>query len=394
MSVELSIESHTWCFDARWVIYRSKPSQRTLKAHARKIGATHYALKRNGSWAAGFYTFADQAQVKSVGPTALAAAKYLGADAYAEFEIIPGKLWIIGTGPDGILLPFADTLISANDRQTFENRVSPKLLEHKKSFQLAAMGTVLDELEPFSINVTPVVSNRRFALMSAFAITGICVLLSLRAWHVHRQQIALQEAMERSANDKIIADAAKANLTVVMPNAYIKSCLNSVDKLRLYSSGWIVRDWKCDANALEVVWVRAGGTIASAPDGDADSRGDVVTSHIPLAPERVHPRQQVPTDGVRRFQALLQGAGIDADMRRSAPSAPEWQNTQHTTTQSPAVASTNFTWVTDPRQTDWDQVPRLHIASIHATTGLVNGDSTGKPGTYQINAEIMSGSSQ
>jgi len=383
-SIALKAENHEWYLDARWIAFRKRPSRRMLLNRARKIGATHYVLDQGPVWLVGFYTFDENVRMKALTPAALSVAKYLGANIYAVIEPVPGKFWVVATDSQGVLKPFADTVLSADDLERFEARFDPEILERRVTIDLSGIDPLLSRLEPQSLKLVAIKTPRTLILLGLLtgllACAGGCAWL----WHQHERNLLAADLAEQRRKQILDEHMKEARLTVVTPDDWITACMQAEKNSPLYHAGWLAQEWACENDTFRVVWIRAGGTLADAPQGQADGKGDRIVSTVGIEPRRVHPVHVSTRGAARLLQAKLQASGVEADLH---------PDTTRPGSVGPAASSIQFDWPTDPRTTSWNAIPGLQIISLRGSTGIsgTGGNTPVNPGIYKITARLQTG---
>lgn len=391
MSIDLRTRDHQWCLDASWSAYGRRPPAREIHARARAIGATNYIIVPGNPVMVGFFTFADGSRRKSLSPAAIAAARHLGPNAYAEYEPEPGKVWIVATGPDGLLAPFADTLISADDREAFEQRLDPAMIARRQRFDLDKVEDEFATFAPISFPLREVSSRRTMVVLGAAAAILSLGALGADAWHVHNVHVAAAERKKMMEQEAARRRLAEERRTVVAPDDWLAACMNTAKATPLFVDGWELQDWTCHEQTIDLTWTRAGGTLAQAPAGKYDDQGNVIRQVMALQPKRTRPTPAPKGDARRMLLALLQRVGVQSQLH----AAPVAVSPGQPVVPSGVLASTSaiFTWPTDPRSTQWGLIPTLHFIQLHHETGLTRdfSSSNESAGSYAINVQIASG---
>lgn len=391
MSIDLRTRDHQWCLDASWSTYTRRPPAREIHARAQAMGATHYIIVPGSPVLVGFFTFADRSRRKSLSPAAIAAARHLGPNAYAEYEPEPGKVWIVATGPDGLLTPFADTLISAADREAFEQRLDPAVIERRQRFDLDRVEEEFAAFAPTSFRLREVSSRRTMLVLGAAAIILGLGALGGDAWHVHNVNLAAAERKKTMEQEAARRRVAEERRTVVAPDDWLAACMSTAKATPLFWGGWELQEWTCHENTIDLTWTRAGGTLAQAPAGKYDDQGNVIHQVKALQPRRTRPTPVPQGDALRMLLALLQQVGVQSQLHAANVAA----NSGQPLASSGGLTSKSavFTWPTDPRSTQWDRIPTLHFVQLHHETGLTRDFSSGSgsAGSYAIKVQIASG---
>jgi hypothetical protein len=340
----------------------------------------------------GFFTFKDGSKRKSLTPAAFAAARLLGPDAYAEYEPEPGRIWIVATDQNGKLTPFADTCISASEREAFEARLDPALVARKQRFDIDRVDEQFAEFDPESFPLREVSSRRGMAIAGGVLLLCISATFGAYTWHVHNIRLAAERVEATLRENARLRRLAEARVTTVTPDHWINACLTTAKAVPLFTAGWAQAEWTCRDTSVNVTWIRAGGTLANAPPGKYSDQGDTIIQSLPFEPERTRPQPPAPMDSERVLLALLQRSGVQAQIHTTIPSS------QGPAPISPSVPplTAQFVWPTDPRSTSWDVVSGLQFREIQHSTGLQGVAGTGRQSglnSYAMIAQVGTGGS-
>lgn len=388
MSIDLQTRDHRWCLDASWISYARRPGSTQLRARARSLRATHYLVIPGRPALVGFFTFKDGSKRKSLTPAAFAAARLLGPDAYAEYEPEPGRIWIVATDQNGNLTPFADTCISASDRDAFEARLDPRLLARKQRFDIDRVDEQFAAFDPEPFPLREVSSRRGLAIAGGALLLTLMGAFGAYAWHVHSVQIAAKELEKTLREEARLKRLADARITVVTPDHWLSACLSTAKEVPLFIKGWAQAEWTCHETTLSVTWIRAGGTLANAPTGKYSDQGDLIVQTLPFQPERTRPQTPVPMDSKRALLALLQRSGVQAQIHSTVPLS---QGPASPPPQNIPTATAQFAWPTDPRSTSWDVVSGLQFSEVQHSTGVQFSTGAGRQtglNSYVITATL------
>ncbi|AAW59691.1 MULTISPECIES: type 4b pilus protein PilO2 [Gluconobacter] len=390
MSLDLQTRDHRWCLDASWISYARRPAASELRARARSIRATHYLVVPGRPALVGFFAFRDGSKRKSLIPAALAAARTLGPDAYAEYEPEPGRLWIVATDHLGNLTPFADSCISASEQEAFEARLDPSLVARKQRFDIDQVDEKFAQFEPESYPLREVSSRRSLFIGAGIVACGVGIGLSLYTWHLHNIRLAADRVQQMRVESDRLKRLANAQVTTVTPDHWINACLKTAKAVPLFAAGWAQMEWVCNSTGVEITWLRAGGTLADAPPGKYTDQGDLIVQTLPMEPERTRPQAHAPVDGKRLLLALLQQSGVKAQIHTTVVLDQDPKQAHG----PPPAASAQFIWPTDPRSTSWDAIPGLQFIELRHKTGLQLSSAAGQQSdlnSYLVSAQIGEG---
>jgi len=374
VTFDLTTNDTKWTLGATWISARHRPAKRVLRKQARDVAATHYAVVGRDPVEIGFFSFGADADRKAVYPMAIGAAAKLGPDVYAEIEFEPGRFWIIGVMSDGRLAPFADTIIRGDDREAFRARLPSAFLENRVEIGLDDVDAFVQDLSPVAVPVSGASNAREMRRAVVCAAAVLALAGGAAAWHRHQLDVAHQKALTAARELARRQRAAALIPTTAPPDAWLAACLDGVDGLQMFRSGWIVKSWVCRNSGLSLSWVRAGGTLADAPPGDFGSHPDQIEQTIPLTFSMRRTTQPTAPDGLRQLLAVLQALEVQPQIARSAV-----QTGLPPPIGSAPTMTVGFTWPTDPRLQQWDSVAGMTFREMRHDTGLA-GEMTSSGG--------------
>lgn len=384
MTFDLTSNGTVWSLDARWSYSARRFTSYALRAQAKALGASHFAITGRNPSQAALFAFGASVERKAVQPLALAVAADIGPSAIVEMQIEPGRFWFVGTTPAGTLAPYADTVVRGDDREAFIERL-PSDTGDIQHISLDDVDGYIAGLTPVTLTLQATSTARQRRRFAALALAVMATSGIVWFWHRHELELAREKAVKIAQAAARRRQMAALIPTTAPPDAWLSACLSHIDKVALFRGGWILKAWTCRNSGLLLTWERAGGTMADAPAGTIKNDPDTIEETLPLTFSMKRSAPPAKEDGARALIAILQTLGVRPTISHSVvrPGLSHGRNAIH----GGAMTIVHFDWPTDPRYQQWDTISGLTFTELKHETGAADGGASITP-TYKFTASI------
>lgn len=350
----LNLNGSIWVADMIWRDYGERPSAHRLRADGRAAHASHYARYPQRSHSAAFITISRAHARRGLNSLAIATAAALKAQAYAEFDMGGGDLWVIATDQDGELLPGSDQFYDSDTIENLRKTLAGVPFTSREVIAEADLEKWFARLDPAPVTLHPVSLGAIYATLVAIGLIGGGAAFAWTLYSAHEAERLAREAREAARQAKVAPVIPASG-----PTEIVTACMQAISEQKPFRHGWALQSLQCDQTGLNTHWTRVGGTLSDAPAGHiADNAdGTEFTAAIHPLPGRAgKPREG---DPIRLFVGFLQKAGVSPVISQGkAPTV---------TANVVRFISVRFLWTTNPLAIDWNSYAHLSQVTLRRT---------------------------